>query len=994
VSILSLCEYPNCQTFRQKIVGLIAHGNRLFLVALAFGATALFPVHAQQAGLDGLSAQELLSAGENAFNAADWDTASEAFLRFISDFGGLAETEQAVNRVKPLLAICNVRQGRLEEAMPLLEESLQLPNLAPALRTDLVFFAGLSALQTGQPALARTHLGAAFNDAGMERGRRMEALILGGMTYVMEQDWPGTITFFETYGTEIAEYSPEAGARAKILQLHAMMQENRWPEAVELAQVIHASLDQTRQVVTFSSMLIGLGDHFLDQGEAHEAIIILRMVPTKDEILRLQNTRLAEAEVDLAAAERGGNSVKAAQLRTAVDEMNRELEAFAQVPQFDSASRLRLAGAYFQLQRTREACLILDQMVRQMEPDAVVESATASLLRGWLSLDRHARAARTADLYMERCKHLPERPNLPEVMFLKGQALEGQFLHQQAAEAYLDAAAAFPDHEIAPRAEFMAAYNILQLEEYSQAGEMFDRQRQKLKPSDEMWPHVVFWRAMAWYFDQQWEPSRGLLEEYLAEASDGTVSEEYVDDAWFRIAYTHFSEARYPEAIQMLREFENEFPTSEWLPEALLALGDALGGEGDLAGADRAYSRIGVEAPGFHDEGWMKRGNILKVTKDLDGMKSHYAEFLEKRPTSPRIAEALQWLGWVAKQEGDLAEARRIYWEAIERFGNDKVRPGLEDIFLALHSFYPAAERSELETRLNGLLTQAKDARRNRFATRLGWAIAQLQLTAKGDEAGTPEERAAKYRTELTTLVPQIDPRETAPRILADVADAVAESGDDENAELLYDGLRKWWPRAPERDRAFAGLGFLAAKAGEEAQALEWFDRYERTSIMPKGAPDENGIALVQGELGGKVAMARAELLSQSNPDEALLILLAIQKSKSMPTQSRAEALMKTAELHVSRGRHRESLPYYEQIYILYNRFPEMVAAAYYGRGMALEELAMPEKAREVYSELANRPDLADLEPTKLGTARAKALGGILEPKNPAGSVIPPKPEP
>lgn len=947
-----------------------------------------------QENLGGLSARELLAAGEMAFNGADWDTASEAFLKFLSDFGGLPETEEAVNRVKPLLAICHVRQGRLEEAMPLLEEALEMPDLTPALRTDLVFFAGLSALRTGQPALARTHLGAAFNDARMERSRRMEALILGGMTYVMEQDWKETITFFEKYGPEIAGYSLEAGARANLLQLHALMQETRWPEAVAMAQAIHAALDQTRQVVTFSSMLIGLGDHFLEAGEAHQAIAILRMVPTKSEILRLQNTRLAEAELDLDSAERGGNSVTAAQLRTAIDEMKRELEAFAQVPQFDSAARLRLAGAYFQLQRTREACLILDQMVRQMEPDAVVESATASLLRGWLSLERYARAARTADLYMERCKDLPEQPNLPEVMFLKGQALEGLFEHQEAAEAYLDAAAAFPDHGIAPRAEFMAAYNILQLEEYQQAGEMLDRQRRKRKRSDEMWPHVVFWRAMAWYFNQDWEPARELLDGYLADAADGAVSAEYVDDARFRIAYSYFSEARYPEAIERLKAFEREFPTSEWLPEALLALGDSLGGEGDLDGADRAYARIGLEAPGFHDEGWMKRGNILKVSKDLAGMKRHYAEFLEKRPGSPRIAEALQWLGWVAKQEGDTAGARRIYWEAIEKFGNDMVRPGLEEIFLALHSFYPAAERVELESRLGDLLAMAKDARKKRFATRLGWAIAQLHLTAKGADAGTPEQRAARSREELAALVPQIDPKETSPRILADVADALAEHGDEENALLLYDGLRKWWPRAPERDRAFAGLGFLATKAGEEDEALEWFDRYERTSIMPKGAPDENGIALVQGELGGKVAMARADLLATRKPDEALWILLAIQKSKSMPTRSRAEALMKTAELHVSRGRYRESLPYFEQIYILYNRFPEMVASAYYGRGQALEELSMPDKAREVYSELANRPDLAEFKPAKLGTARAVALGGVLEPKAPADSVIPPKSEP
>lgn len=969
---------------------LIWSGKHTLIGALAAMLLATSPSFCQQAGVDGMSARELLAFGEKSFNASDWDAASDAFLKFIADFGGLEETAEAVNRVKPLLAICHIRQGRIDEALPLIEECLEMEDLAPAMRTDLVFFGGLGALQSGDPVKARTYLGAAFNDTRMERSRRMEALILGGLSYAMEQDWEGAVTFFERYGEEISGYSPEAGARARILQLHALMQVNRWSDAATLAQALHPALDEIRQVVTYASLLVRLGDYFLQDGQGHQAIVILRMVPPMSEIVRLQTTRLEEARQDLASTERGSNTVRAAQLRTSIGEMERELEAFSEIPDFDSASRLRLAGAYFQLQRIREAALILDQMVRQMKPDALVESATASLLRSWMSLDRHLRAVRTADLYMERCKDLPEKPNLPEVMFLKGQALEGLFEHAAAADAYLATSDAFPSDPIAPRAEFMAAYNILQLEDYPRAGDMLERQMRKLKPSDDMWVHVAFWRAMAWYFDQQWEPARNLLNEHLADVAAGTIPAEYEDDATFRLAYTYFAEARYPEAIEMLREFEAEFATSEWLPEALLTLGDALGGEGDLTGADQAYARIGIEAPGFHDEGWMKRGNILKVTKDLEGMRRHFTEFLEKRPGSPRIAEALQWLGWVAKQEGNIDEARRIHWDAIERFGNDAVRPGLEEIFLALHTFYPADERTDLESKLKIMLFRAEDEGQQRFATRLGWATAQLHLNAKGEQAGTPEERATKYRNQLAALVPQINPEETSPRILADVADALAEQGDVETAKSLYEGLRKWWPRAPERDRAFAGLGFIAARSGETDEALASFARYERTSVMPKGSPDENGIALVQGELGAKVAMAQADLLAAREPEKAIHILLAIQKDRGMPARFRAEALMKTADVYVSRGQYRESLPYFEQVYILFNRFPELVAVAYHRRGQALEKLAMPDKAREVYSELVNRPDLAGFEPAKLARARAVALGGVLPPIDPADSVIPP----
>lgn len=932
-------------------------------------------------------AGELLSAGEAAFNSGNWLGATDSFQEFIKNYGGLEGTANALIRLKPLLAICQVRLGKFEEALPLLEEALKQPDLDAGQRVDLVFFAGLSNMRLGNADAARKKLGEIFTDPKVERSRRMESLILGGMSYVMERNWKEAIAFFKKYGNEINTYSPESGARARILLLHALMEEQQWDEAVLLARDIHAMLDEARQVVTFSSLLIRLGGQYLENGAYHQAISVLRLVPSAVEIRRLQGTRLAEAEQDLKSAMAGKNTVRASQIQTGVDEMRRELEAFEKIPQFDSAARLRLAGAYFHLDRTREACLILDQMVRQMEPDALVESATASLIRGWMALDRYRRSERTADLYLERFEQLAEKPNLPDVLFLKAQALEGQFQHLEASEAYREVATRFPDKPIAAQAEFMAAYNILQLEDYKQAGGLLDRQLKKLKKRDEMWQHVFFWRAMAFYFDQRWEDARKSLLAYLKESQEEGVGGEYVDDAQFRIGYSYFSEAKYQDSIKALGGFASAHPESEWLGEALLTLGDAYAAEGDLKDADRAYSQIGVEWPGFHDEGWMKRGNLLKLQKDFSGMKKLFTAFLEKRSASPRIAEGLQWLGWVAKQEGNLDEAREIYWEAISLLGNDSVRPGLEDIFLGLLGFYSGADRLLLKARLEDELEKAKAVKKRRLATRIGWALAQLHLTNKSI---SPEVRSRDSREALVSLFPQIDPKDTAPRILADVADALAENRDSEHAALTYDGLRKWWPRAPERDRAYAGLGFIAARSGKEMEALAHFEKYEKSAIMPKTAPDLRGISLVEGELGGQVALAKAALLAKRNVDQSLDILLAIQKTKTMPAQIRAGAFMNAARLHVKQKNYREALPYFEQVYLLFNRFPSLVAEAYYERGEVLEKLQMPEKAREVYSELATREDLISFEPSKRALKRAQVLGGLIEPKSSESGMIPP----
>ncbi len=932
---------------------------------------------------------ELLTTGETAYNSGEWQKAADAFQKFLTDFGGLEDTKNVVAKVKPLLAICHVRLNQFEPALPLLHDALKTPGLDPKQLTDLLFFSGLANFRSGNTAEARKHLGAIFTDASVERSRRMEALILGGTSYAVDRNWKETIGFFRKYGAEISAHSAEAGSRANLLLLHALMQENQWDEALKLAANLRAHISEVRQTATFASLMIGIGSHFLEAGEFHQAIRILAIIPTKAEIETAQRQRLAETENDLKHAEDSKNSVRSAQLRAVVDELKRELDAFAKIPQFDSAARLRLAGAYFQLNRVREGCLILDQMVRQMEPDATVEAATTSLIRGWMSLSRFKRASRTADLYMERCAALPEKPNLPDVMFLKAQALEGMFQYHQAADAYLETAKRFPEHPIEERARFMAAYNILQLEDHAKAGAMFDTRLEKIATTDEMWQHVIFWRAMAYYFNQQWEECRGHLSKYSDDAKTEKAGQEYLDDAAFRIGYSYFAEARYPEAIEVLCNFPGDFPASEWLPEALLTLGDCYAAQGDLAKAGATYAVIAPDAPGFHDEGWMKRGNLKKAVKDYAGMRKIYSEFLDQRPESPRIAEALQSLGWIAKQNGDAKQAREIYWNAIQRFGNGPPRPGLDDIFLGLAALYPSPERGELQTKLGDALEAAKAAKQRRLATRLGWTIAQNHRTAKTDDL-TPEKRAAISRAALREISAELDAKETSPRILADVADALADEGDDEKAATVYEGLRKWWPRAPERDRAFAGLGFIARKNGETAKAMDFFDRFERTSVMPRSAPDERGVSLVEGELGGKVALARAALLAKREPGKAIDLLLALQKSKAMPAKIRASALLETARLHRANGRFREALPYYERVYLLFNRYPEMVAAAYFERGSALEELGMKDKAREVYSELANSGNLQGLAITAKGRRQAVELGGVIEPKDPEGALIQP----
>lgn len=928
--------------------------------------------------------KEMLEAGEAAYLAGNWEEAARLFQAFLDTYAADATLTEMVKKVKPLLALAYIRDARFDQAEKPLMEALADPGLDPAAVVELRFFAGLVALQAGKHEEARGHLGAVFGEPTVEASRRMEALVLGGMSYVMEENWAGAIAFFSKYGKEIRAASPEAGGRADILHLHALIKAERWDEALALSRDVNLRLEEVRQVVTFASLLVELGSHFLEQAQFHEAILVLRMIPLRAEIVKMQKKRVLEADADLQYAAASKDIVRHNQIQTSLTEMEKDLETMEGMPQFDSGSRLRLAQAYFSLGRMRETALILDQMVLKMPPDALVESASVNLIGAWMALERWDKAITAADVYLERLANLPEAKNLPGVLFARAQALEGEYEYAQAAAGYAEVAKRFPQDELAAKARFMEAYNLLQMEQYTEAGRLLEALLKDISDDHEMWDHAFFWRGMVFYFDQKWEPARAHLAQYLElTLKGGSGRGEYVDDAMFRRGYAFFSEALYEQAVAELVRFEKENPTSEWLAEAQLALGDSYGALGEAEKAQAAYQRIALTAnSGFHDEGWMKRGQIFKAQKDLAGMKTLYGAFLKQRAESPRVAEALNWLGWVAKQEGKSDEARQIYWEALRRLGNDKVRPGLEDIFLGLNALYTGERKQELQTLLQKEKASAELRTQTNYAVRLGWAEAQLIQRAQPEEA----------KVMLARIGEKVEPKETAPRVIVDCAEAQAAIGDSKGAERLFEGLRKWYPRAPERDRAYAGLGFLALEEKNEVRALDMFDRFEKTAVMPKSAPDAKGISIVEAEIGGKVALARARLLEVTEKDRALNIYAAVQKSKAIPSRLRAEAFLAAGSLLAKRDQFREALPYYEQLYVLFNRYPELVAKAYWGRGQALEKLGKSDEAREVYSELALRDDLKATRESAEGRQRAITLGGVIKRKVPEGGEIPPPP--
>ena len=98
----------------------------------------------------------------------------------------------------------------------------------------------------------------------------------------------------------------------------------------------------------------------------------------------------------------------------------------------------------------------------------------------------------------------------------------------------------------------------------------------------------------------------------------------------------------------------------------------------------------------------------------------------------------------------------------------------------------------------------------------------------------------------LLEALPLVKAKSTSPRIIADCADALRESGKLAEARALYVELRKWHPRAMEKDRAFLGLGLIAVAENQPDEALKSLARFEKETL---GSPLVSTVAGIKGDL-------------------------------------------------------------------------------------------------------------------------------------------------
>ena len=943
-------------------------GVRAF-IAISFGIFSGCLFAQKGADKPDLTADELAVNASSFYAQGKYGEAAQAYQRFFTDFGSAADAQAVIRQMRYPLAMCLLRLQRFSEAGEAIREALASePPIETAHSQDLLFWRAICEMQENQGGQARETLEQFVElfPAGSERQA----------TYV--QQYPavqkvsearlliGTCLLLDGRNKDAAEYFsrvkqgliPINRGRATVLQLHALLAAGEDDQAMAVVTEEFPRMGDLLQLVTFQTLILDLGTRYLERNEARKAIVCLQRVWGKDRLLKHQQARLEDLESKLQAVEADPRGDPYAKLLYAqmIAKVKREIENFGKIESFDAGFRLRLAAAYQAMQRYRESALILEGMLNEMPADRVVESASINLVQCWSAIECWANATEAAETFLEK---FPRSESVPLIRYMQGIAEQRSGDYSKAIALFDAIEAKHSSSDYAPRAKFMKAFSLLQAERHNDAVAEFEQFEERY-PRHDLAQDALYWRGIGYSLDRQFSRCRQVMDDYL----DTYKAGRHRTTAVFRKAYCAQQSKDYQTSIEELGSFLRSYPGAEECDEARILLGDALLSQGRVEEGIAVFQGISRENAKLYAEGVFKIGKAYQLADEHEKLRDHMAAFKARFPRSPRVAEAIFWMGWTYRQQGMSDQARDVYWEAISEYGDDAAIRSVDDLLPALSKLYKGAdEQAEFSARLGDLCVEAERTGKRTLLKRALWARAAALRSKDPDRA----------RSDLVEVAQRLNAQSDNPLLLADCADALLAAGREAEAEKMFRDLVKWNPRAVQKDRALVAIGRIEMQRGNASAALEQFDRFEREVLGSR--------------LFGEVMLARAELLQtrgrMAEAREALERLLANEYALG---QEKAKALYLIGEIHMNESRPDLAIPYFQRLYVMHGRWRDWVAKAYYRSGEAFEKLNDQSSARRTYQELSEREDLASFEEARRARDRLDLLGGPLPTEEAAPS--------
>jgi TolA-binding protein len=637
----------------------------IFLIA---AATAW----AQQsgAGSDASELAQLYSQGMAAFQAGDYAKAA-------ADLEALINKAEFSPQLEPAffsIGTAYFNAGDYKKAIASFKNyQTKFPN-GPHL-SEAIYGMAQSNLLTKNYADAVTQFGLLAKDSRF----RDQALFFSATANKESGKIDAAIADLEKLGT--AEVKTAMSVRGLMMLAQLYSQKGQADKVIPLIKKLHERIALVDNIVELNAMTVELGDQLYGKKFYADALECYRAAYPREQILRLQNERLAsmQATVDENVAKAKSDPSQVSQLAATNNQLktditrNRKLvEEFEKLPSITPAIYIRMAQCFYETDRKWEALIVYQEIIDRFPDVREREPALFGLIVSLADVNQAQKAQQRCEQYLREFK---TGPNAETVGYMLGVvALQANDAH--AAETYFKSALESQPNSkyrdqmrfLIGNAKFAAGKHDEAVAEYKQYINDF--------PKGQNFEEANYRIALTALFSGKYQEAMDQLQAYIKKYPSG----QFVSDAKYRLAVCKYAASLYDEVISDCKAWEHEYRQNQQLGEVLALRADAL------AATDHANEAIPVYVNSYKtastDEvvnySLFAASKLLQKRGEWNKVADLFREFIDLKPDSPTVISALYWIGKAKAHEGKIDEAKQLTADTIKKFIGDPNREAVE----------------------------------------------------------------------------------------------------------------------------------------------------------------------------------------------------------------------------------------------------------------------------------------------------------------------------
>jgi TolA-binding protein len=740
-------------------------------------------------------------------------------------------------------------------------------------------------------------------------------------------------------------------------------------KAIRTIEKIHARIALVDNIVDLNSMTVELGDQFFRKKLYADALDCYRAAYPREEIVRMQNDRIAAMkktlQANLAAARRdpsqfGQLAAENNELNNAIAHTQGLLDSFQKLPSITPAIYIRMAQSFYQIDRKWEAVLVYRELLDHFPHSPEAEPALFGLIISLADVNEPQKAEARCEQYLREFKN---GPNAETVGYMLG-AVALQANDPQAAVKYFtQMLQTQPGSKYRQQMTYLLGNAKFMEGKYDEATAQYNIYLKDF-PKGKNVEDVNYRLALDALFAGKYQSAMDQIGSYLKKYPDGA----YISDARYRLAVCKYAASLYDEVIADCKAWERDFPKNKQLGEVLALLADSYAASNHEDQAVPVYIRSYKIAATDEVMNYslFAASKLLQKRGDWDKVADLFDEFIREKPDSPTVISAIYWVGKAKAHEGKLDEAKKISAETIKKYIDDPSREAVELLLTQLAQLCvkkkPAtvgavADRSPSSAdpgaELDALLGSTEKDQTATARARILYARAELARLRR---------QPAEEEKNLAQIASDFKPQDLSPLLLGRVGDYLLGKGKLDDAARFYPQLLEAFPKSDYLDFADNGLGEIAFQKKDFNRALHFF------------SDGTDRIAASQKLKDLTVGKAKT-LLALNRLNEAKKVFQQVASVRDWRGECTAFSVYSLGEIAAKQGHWAEANAYFQRVYVAYQRFLPWVAKAYIASGESFEKLGKRQEAINTYRELLRNQKLQNFAEAQEARKRLEALG-------------------